>query len=66
MKDKWGGKWVRISKDLVRRKSDGMIGGYFNGQGLKKKTYHSHYRPRIKGKESAGYKLIEDLLRLAP
>ena len=33
-KDKYGKLWVRISKHLVIRISDGNIGGWFNGKGL--------------------------------
>lgn len=34
-KDKWGAEWVRGYGNTVVRLSDGQVGGWFNGQGLK-------------------------------
>lgn len=33
--DKWGEIWTRITHDLLRRSSDGSLGNWFNGQGLR-------------------------------
>lgn len=33
--DEWGEIWVKISWHKVLRISDGNIGGWFNGEGLK-------------------------------
>ena len=33
--DRWGFIWIRIdSSQLVTRRNDGMIGGWFDGKGL--------------------------------
>ena len=32
--DKYGDIWVKISKTHVKREKDGIIGGWYNGDGL--------------------------------
>ena len=61
MIDKYGQKWKKINKHQVKRLSDGMIGNWYNGQGLFLQQIHPK-KPRKSPKEKKNYKMIEEMI----